>query len=208
MALRVMKIGELRFSFYGDDLKRYLITALLIFASVAWTYPIDEAKKSDGQVAKLEGYRLAASKGDAMAQWQVGFAYSEGLGVAHDYVEALKWYRLSAAQGYANAQFDLGWFYEIGRGIPQDYAEAAKWYRLAAAQRHVFAFYNLGQMYEHGRGVPKDDVRAHMWFNLAGVGRLTGNSARDNVEKRLTSQQIAEAQKLARECQARNFMAC
>lgn len=194
--------------FVGDHLKRLLLTALLLFVSVAWSASIDEAKKADKQAAELEGYRLAASQGDAIAQWQIGFSYSEGLGVAHDYAEALKWYRLSAAQGYANAQFDLGWFYDIGRGLPQDYSEAVKWYRLAAEQRHVFAFYNLGHMYVYGRGVPKDDVRAHMWFNLAGVGRRTSNNERDNVEKRLTSQQIAEAQKLARECQARNFKGC
>ena len=55
----------------------------------------------------------------------------------------------------------------------------------------------------------QDYTRAHMWFNLAAV---TGDSVsvknRDIVAKRMTPQQIAEAQKLARECQARNFKNC
>ena len=64
-------------------MKRFLITALLLFGSVAWTTPIDEAKKPGKQATELQGYRLAASQGDAMAQWQIGAAYSTGLGVAH-----------------------------------------------------------------------------------------------------------------------------
>ena len=54
-----------------------------------------------------------------------------------------------------------------------------------------------------------DNIRAHMWFNLAALkGYSVGVKSRDIVAKRMTSQQIAEAQKLARECQARNFKNC
>ena len=64
-------------------------------------------------------------------------------------------------------------------------------------------------MYVKSLGLMKDDVKAHMWFNLATAG---GSSDviknRDRVAARMTPQQIAEAQKLARECQARNFKNC
>ena len=63
--------------------------------------------------------------------------------------------------------------------------------------------------YSLGRGVPMDYVRAHMWFNLAAV--KCGADAvknRDIAAKRLTPQQMAEALKLARECQARDFKGC
>ena len=61
----------------------------------------------------------------------------------------------------------------------------------------------------HGQGVPMDDVRAHMWFNLAAVkGDANAVKSRDLAAKLMNAQQIAEAQKLARECQARNFKGC
>ena len=81
--------------------------------------------------------------------------------------------------------------------------------RLAAAQGNAGAQSNLGTMYGKGQGVPMDDVRAHMWFNLAAVkGDAIAVKNRDIIAKRLTPQQMAEAQKLARECQARNFKGC
>lgn len=48
-----------------------------------------------------------------------------------------------------------------------------------------------------------------MWFNLAAVkDDSDAVKNRDIVVKRMTTQQVAEAQKLARECQARNFKNC
>ena len=48
-----------------------------------------------------------------------------------------------------------------------------------------------------------------MWWNLAAVkGESEAVECRDIVAKLMTPQQIAEAQKLARECQARNFKNC
>ena len=67
----------------------------------------------------------------------------------------------------------------------------------------------LGLMYEYGRGVPQDFVRAHMWFNLA-ASRLPPGGVRDSAVKdrdriaaRMTPEQIAEAQRLARDWQPR-----
>jgi hypothetical protein len=99
--------------------------------------------------------------------------------------------------------------YGNGKGVPQDYAEAVKWYKLAAAQGNAYAQYNLGAMYELGQGVPMDDVRAHMWLNLAAAkGEADAVKGRDIVASKMTPQQMAEAQKLARECQARNYKGC
>ncbi len=53
--------------------------------------------------------------------------------------------------------------------------------------------------------VPQDYVQAHMWFNLAASSFPPGEDHdiavknRDNVAKRMTPAQIAEAEKLARE---------
>ena len=48
-----------------------------------------------------------------------------------------------------------------------------------------------------------------MWWNLAAVkGDADAVKNRDMIAKQMTPQQIAEAQKLARECQAGNFKNC
>ena len=129
--------------------------------------------------------------------------------VMGDFAAELRITRPLAAKGEAWAQSFLGDSYRNGQGVLQDYAEAVKWYRLAAAQGNVSAQYNLGFMYGNGQGVPMDDVRAHMWFNLAAVkGDADAVKNRDIAAKKMTPQQMAEAQKLARECQARDFKGC
>ncbi len=91
----------------------------------------------------------------------------------------------------------------------QDYAEAVKWYRLAAAQGNANAQLNLGFMYANGRGVLQDYTKAHALYNLAATkGDAMAVKNRDIVAKRMTPQQIADAQKLARDCLARNFKGC
>ncbi len=120
--------------------------------------------------------------------------YEVGLGVPQDVTEAARWYRLAADQGLATAQVSLGGAYEVGRGVPQDETEAVRWFRLAADQGYAAAQFLLGLMYRDGRGVPQDDVAAHMWLDLAGSQKV-----RDDVAAGMTPEQIAEAQRLARE---------
>ena len=84
--------------------------------------------------------------------------------------------------------------------MPQDYAEALRWYRLAAAQGVANAQTSLGFMYALGQGVPQDYVQAHMWFNLAEAqGSRNAVKGRDMAANEMTSAQIAEAQRMARE---------
>jgi hypothetical protein len=103
--------------------------------------------------------------------------------------------------------------YEKGQGVPQDYQEAVKWYRLAAAQGNQFAQINLGVMYTNGTGVRQDFVRAHMWFTLA-AAVLSGDSGdaatknRDRIAAKMTAEQIATAQEMARRCQESKFKNC
>jgi Sel1 repeat len=154
--------------------------------------------------------RRMAEMGYAPAQYNLGVVYAKGRGVAQDYVEAAKWYRLAADQGHAAAQYSLGGLYATGQGVAQDYVEAAKWYRLAADQGDPDAQYRLGLMYTLGQGVPPDDVRAHMWLNLSlNLAMTDGGTTewfektvgglRDTVAQRMSSEQIAEAEKLVRE---------
>jgi TPR repeat protein len=84
-----------------------------------------------------------------------------------------------------------------------------RWYKLAAAQGNTDAQFNIGKMYQSGNGVAQNLVRAHMWSNLSALnGDADAVKLRDAVAAKMTTQQIAEAQKMARECQAKNFKNC
>jgi uncharacterized protein len=129
-------------------------------------------------------------------------AYERG-----DYATALRLLQPLASSGDDYAQFNIGVMYDTGKGVPQDFSEAVKWYRKAANQGNARAMDNLAFMYRGGQGVPQDYVEAHKWFNLA-ASRYSVSEAkrresaalnRDLVANRMTPQQIAEAQKLARE---------
>ena len=82
--------------------------------------------------ALIVDLRAKAEQGDASAQFNLGLAYEDGLGVAKDQVEAAKWYRKAAEQGHAKAQFNLGVAYDNGRGVAKDQVEAYAWFNLAA----------------------------------------------------------------------------
>jgi TPR repeat protein len=77
--------------------------------------------------------REAADRGNAQAQSDIGFLYTNGFGVAQDYGEAMRWYRKAANQGNAMAQHNIGNLYEHGWGVAQDSAEAQVWMQKAAA---------------------------------------------------------------------------
>ena len=91
----------------------------------------------------------------------------------------------------------------------KDYKAAVKWWSLAAEQGLAKAQSNLGSMYANGKGVLQDKFLAHMWFNIAAAnGDKNGSEGRDLVAKRMSPTAIETAQRLARECMAKNYKGC
>jgi S1-C subfamily serine protease len=157
------------------------------------------------EVEAVKWYRKAAEQNHAWAQTMLGSCYAGGLGVAKDEVEAVKWYRKAAEQNFAGAQEALGSHYAGGLGVAKDEVEAAKWFRKAAEQGFSsYAQNNLGIRYETGNGVAKDYVEAYKWLNLASAqGSESAKEHLSNVEKKMTPEQIAEAQELSHEFRPR-----
>ena len=158
-------------------------------------------------VNALEWYRKAADQGYAVAQVILGWHYHTGEGVPQDDAEAARWYRLAADQGDAVAQQSLGCVYREGKGVPQDDAESVRWFRLAAEQGRADAQHDLACSYRDGNGVPQDYVQAHMWYSLSASQSSEAEWAnraknRDLTAQRMTPDQLAEAQRLAREWDA------
>jgi TPR repeat protein len=82
----------------------------------------------------------------------------------------------------------------------KDYAAALWIFRPLAEQGNASAQNNLGVMYAIGNGMPQDYVEAHKWANLAAAqGNKVAEKFMDSIAARMTSDQIAEAQRLARE---------
>ncbi len=69
-----------------------------------------------------------------------------------------------------------------------------------AEKGEIDAQHRLGNMYAKGEGAPHDYVLAHKWFNLAAAGgHEEARSARNIFSQLMTPEQVAEAQKLARD---------
>lgn len=110
----------------------------------------------------------------------------------------------SAGNGDAYSQLLLGYKYYNGLDVPLDFSEAIKWYRKSAEQGYADAQIYMGTMCHNGEGTSVNYVHAHMWFNLAAAqGHVRGKELRDLIEEKMTPGQIAEAQKLALDWEAR-----
>jgi TPR repeat protein len=84
-----------------------------------------------------------------------------------------------------------------------------KWYRLAAEQGDVDAQNNLGVMYVKGTGINQDYILARMWFNLAANnGDINAKENLDKMAKEMKPSQIANAQRMAQDCEKRNYKNC
>ncbi len=155
-------------------------------------------------------YRKAADQELDGAQLNLGLMHKKGQGVPQDYTEAVALFRGAANSGLPDAQFNLGLMYSEGNGVPVDLAEAVRWFRKAAEQGLVAAQINLGVLYFTGEGIAQDSVQAYMWFDLA-VSRATADDqkkfysdGRNRIAAKMTTQQIASAQRLAREWRRKN----
>ena len=148
----------------------------------------------------LREWQPLAKQGDAVAQYHLGLLYANGQGVPKDDAQARQWYEKAAVQDHVEAQVNLGMLFDYGRGGPQDFKMAVRWYLRSANQGNELAQRKLGLLYERGDGVQQDFVQAYMWYKLgAASGVKAGIVLRDALAIRMTSDQLLEAQKLARE---------
>src|SRR5208283_2506711 len=84
-----------------------------------------------------------------------------------------------------------------GRG-PRS-VKAVKWFRKSAEQGTDEAQLSLGLAYGGGQGVNKDYVQAYKWFDLAALqGNTNAVSARDQLSRLMTSEQLAQAGAVSR----------
>jgi uncharacterized protein len=101
-----------------------------------------------------------AEKGDAQAQFDVGYVFATGEGVEQDEVRAFFWYEKAAAQNHTSAQYKLGMAYLHGEGVSSDLQKALDLITLAADKNLAEAQYDLAVLYDEGKGTAEDNGRA------------------------------------------------
>lgn len=147
-------------------------------------YAARAADKSGDAREAVRLYRLAADRGNALAQNNLGAMHEAGEGaLPRNDREAERLYRLSADQDFPGGQGNLGTLYATGHGgLPRNDREAVRLWTRAAEQEDAQAQNNLGRMYAEGRGGLPRDTReaARMWRLAADQGNT---EARNNLRK-------------------------
>jgi uncharacterized protein len=116
------------------------------------------------EVADLSTCLIKAQKGNAKAQYHLGWIYRQGKVASKDYNKAVEWYGKAAEQGHTQAQTWLGVMYELGWGVKENNQLAAQWYRKAANHDDTLAQLRLASLYSQGKGVAKNLKEAEKWY--------------------------------------------
>jgi TPR repeat protein len=143
---------------------------LLLLTGIAQADPLGEAQHAQeaGDYARAATlYLPLASKGNPLAQFNLGLLFTQGLIIQKDEQAALQWFLAAADQGHAEAQARLGQMYAKGNGVPQDFRKAMHWSTLAAKQGNAQAQFDIAQLYANGLGVPQNHTEAVKWYRLA-----------------------------------------
>lgn len=110
-----------------------------------------------------QSYQLAQT-GDAEAQYQTGFYYAQGIGVAQNYRSAGFYWLNAAKQSHPAAQTYLGLLFEQGLGYQQDLNKAIHCYQTASELGFTEAKVRLAMLYLTGKGLAQDSKKAILLF--------------------------------------------
>lgn len=164
----------------GDVLARMWIAR-------AWSrgrlgYPRDETRARAVADQMIGAVQRQAALGVVEAQFLMGTAFDEGLGVVADPSVAFGWFQKAAAAGHTLAEHNIGNAYATGRGVPADPAAAVTWWTRAALKGDAVPQLRLGEAYERGTGVAADAVQARRWYaDAAGRGNPAAKAALERL---------------------------
>lgn len=147
----------------------------------------------------LASFSQRAAKGDATAQYWLGDAYENGLGVRADGALAVKWLTAAAKAANVPAERQLGEIYLSGNLVVQDFTDARHWLTRAAMANDPQAQLHLGDMNVKGLGRAPDPVTAYAWYEQAALnGDGFAQIKRDKLLARLTPSQQAAGEAKAK----------
>ncbi len=158
---------------------------------------VDAASRND-YASAVKLWQGPAAAGDADAQFNLGMAYKNGLGVTADLARAEDLFRKAATQGHVDAgdQYGLLLFQTNRR------REALPWLESAAEHGEERAQYVLGTARYNGDFVPKDWITAYaLMSSAAGQGLLQAKSSLAMMDQTIPLEQRQQGIQLAQEMQ-------
>ncbi|WP_313232613.1 MobP3 family relaxase [Tissierella praeacuta] len=113
-------------------------------------------------------FRSEAEKGNALAMFNMGRMFADGLGMDIDILKAHEWYekalnafhKVESRKSWKYTEYRIGKMYSQGLGTEEDYEKAAYWLTLSADEGYKFAEYSLGGLYYRGQGVEQSYEKA------------------------------------------------
>jgi uncharacterized protein len=164
--------------------------------------PRDETKA-------FQWFKKSADLGEKYAYETLGDFYREGIVVRRNYKLAYRYYKKAALLGVTWAMYRSGLMAKKLAHLPVISSSAKRWFSMAADQGDRDAMFELGVVHAEGIGTLQNFVTAHMWLNItSSFGNVKARTYRDKIAKKMTPAQIAEAQKLARECVKKKYKGC
>jgi TPR repeat protein len=106
--------------------------------------------------ASFDEHIRPAENGSPESQFQVGFAYLNGLGVNKDQELAVSWWIKAAGQGHILAMRSLAFAYGHGTGVDIDEAESLKWSARGAEMGDSYSQFIYGHALFFGTNIPKN----------------------------------------------------
>ena len=127
-----------------------LFISLTTFSTIAGSTALDDAVTAMRTGDFAEAYcimRPLAERGDADAQYNIGWMYLNGYGLRVNDTLALEWWNKASSQGHVDASFSIAMLYSLGDGnVPKNSKKAIDFYLLAVKQGHEDAITILKSM--------------------------------------------------------------
>lgn len=175
---------------------------------------------SEDKVQAIEWVMKAAKQGEAQAQYHLSVFYQLGIGgLPKDDYKAFEWAMKSAEQDNNGGQLAVCQMYSAGKGVKQNYHQAFRWCKESAEWGNPLGQVFLASLYGGNNLGRRDFPMAAMWLfiaqkNIGKDGFITLEGDSDEhikeqiqylftvLEKVLTPEQIAEAEREAKQWQS------
>ncbi len=115
-------------------------------------------------VKGMEYLEKSSMQGNALALYELGIIYYNGIEVEQDYVKAFNYFMQSGEKGNSDALYNVAVMHEFGYGVDVNLNEAAKIYKSLADDDYLDAIISIAIMYELGEGVEQDYKLAAKYY--------------------------------------------
>ena len=182
----------------GSPIGMLLLGTAYISEEASLTFGVEmDAEKG------VELIRNSAKQGESTARFLLGTLLVSGQAkVQKDVKNGLKLLHTAAAQNNPRAKWVLANFYLSGRfELGKDVAKGMKLFHESAEQGHPQSQYSLANIYFAGQpGVEKDLLKSYAWADIAASNdHEQAKQAKKSIARRLTPEQIAKAEAMAKE---------